>query len=78
LQEFDLSANGLVINIISFNIGVEIWQILALSAVFLILSVWRTRSSYLRHSFITNTALMTGGFLLAGYQFSAFLLQPPF
>lgn len=78
LQEFDLSENGLVINIISFNVGVEIGQILALSAVFLILSVWRTRSSYLRHSFITNTALMTGGFLLAGYQFSAFLLQPPF
>ena len=78
LQEFDLSENGLVINIISFNVGVEIGQVLALSAVFLILSVWRTRSSYLRHSFITNTALMTGGFLLAGYQFSAFLLQPPF
>ena len=78
LQEFDLSENGLVINIISFNVGVEIGQILALSAVFLLLSVWRTSSSYLRLSFVTNTALMTGGFLLAGFQASAFLLQPPF
>lgn len=78
LQEFDLSENGLVTNIISFNIGVEIGQILALSAVFLILSVWRTSSSYLRHSFITNTALMTGGFLLAGFQISAYLFQPTF
>ncbi|MEX0962684.1 MAG: HupE/UreJ family protein [Pseudohongiellaceae bacterium] len=78
LQEFDLSENGLVINIISFNVGVEIGQILALSAVFLLLSVWRTSSSFLRHSFVTNTALMTGGFLLAGFQFSAYLLQPPF
>lgn len=78
LQEFDLSDNGLVINIISFNVGVEIGQILALSAVFLILSVWRTTSSYLRHSFITNTALMTGGFLLAGFQLSAFFLQTPY
>ncbi len=78
LQEFDLSQNGLVTNIISFNIGVEIGQILALSAVFLILSVWRTSSSYLRHSFITNTALMTGGFLLAGFQISAYLFQPSF
>ena len=78
LQEFDLSENGLVTNIISFNIGVEIGQILALSAVFLILSVWRTSSSYLRHSFITNTVLMTGGFLLAGFQISAYLFQPPF
>jgi hypothetical protein len=78
LQEFDLSENGLVTNIISFNIGVEIGQILALSAVFLILSVWRTSTSYLRHSFITNTALMTGGFLLAGFQISAYLFQPSF
>ena len=78
LQEFDLSQNGLVTNIISFNIGVEIGQILALSAVLLILSVWRTSSSYLRNSFITNSALMTGGFLLAGFQISAYLFQPPF
>ena len=76
--EYEISPNGLVPNLLAFNVGVEIGQILALSAAFLILSVWRTRSSYLRHSFITNTALMTGGFLLAGYQFSAFLLQPPF
>ena len=78
LQEFDLSDNGLVINIISFNVGVEIGQILALSAVFIALSVWRTSSSYLRHAFVTNTVLMTGGFLLAGFQLSAFLLQPAY
>lgn len=78
LQEFELSDNGLVTNIISFNIGVEIGQILALSAVFILLSVWRTSSSYLRHAFVTNTALMTGGFMLAGFQMSAFFLQAPY
>jgi hypothetical protein len=78
LQEFDLSDNGLVTNIISFNIGVEIGQILALSFVFIVLSLWRTSRSYLRHSFATNTALMAGGFMLAGYQMSAYLLQSPF
>lgn len=76
LQEFTISDNGLVINIISFNIGVEIGQILALSAVFILLSIWRTQASYLRHAFVTNSVLMTGGFLLAGYQLSAFFLQP--
>ncbi len=77
LQEFTISDNGLVTNIVSFNVGVEIGQILALSAVFILLSVWRTNASYLRHSFATNTALMTGGFLLAGYQLSSYLLLPP-
>ncbi len=78
LQEFTLSDNGLVTNIISFNVGVEIGQILALSAVFIALSIWRTNRSYLRHAFATNTVLMTGGFLLAGFQISAYLLQPPY
>ncbi|MCY4265033.1 MAG: HupE/UreJ family protein [Gammaproteobacteria bacterium] len=75
LQEFNLSENGLVTNIISFNLGVEIGQILALFCVFIALSMWRTNASYLRHAFATNTVLMTGGFLLAGYQFSALLQQ---
>jgi hypothetical protein len=42
------------------------------------LSLWRTSGSYLRHSFVTNTALMAGGFMLAGYQMSAYFLQPSF
>jgi len=77
LQEFTISDNGLVTNIISFNVGVEIGQILALSTVFILLSLWRTNSSYLRHAFLTNTALMSGGFLLAGYQLSAYFLLSP-
>ena len=78
LQEFTISDNGLVTNIVSFNIGVEIGQILALSAVLKALSIWRTRSSYLRHAFVTNSVLMTGGFLLAGFQLSAYILQTPY
>ena len=78
LQEFTISDNGLVTNIVSFNVGVEIGQILALSAVLIILSIWRNSASYLRHAFATNTVLMTGGFLLAGYQLSAYLLQSPY
>jgi hypothetical protein len=78
LQEFELSANGLVINIISFNVGVEIGQILALSAIFIFLSAWRTSASFLKHAYTTNTALMTGGFLLAGFQLASFYLIPSY
>ncbi len=78
LQEFTLSNNGLVTNIVSFNVGVEVGQILALSAVFILLSIWRSNQSYLKHAFATNTVLMTGGFLLAGFQLSTYMLQPPY
>jgi hypothetical protein len=74
LQEFSLSQNGLVTNIVSFNVGVEIGQFLALAAVFIGLSYWRTRSGFLRHAFVTNTLLMTGGFILVGYQLTGYVV----
>jgi HupE/UreJ protein len=75
LQEFSLAQNGLVTNIVSFNVGVEIGQILALTAVFIGLSYWRTRAGFLRHAFATNTLLMMGGFILVGYQLTGYMVN---
>jgi hypothetical protein len=74
LQELDLSKNGLVTNIVSFNVGVEIGQVLALTAVLIALSVWRTRGSFLRDAFATNAVLMTVGFILVGYQVAGYFV----
>jgi hypothetical protein len=74
LQEFQLPANGLVANIVSFNIGVEIGQMLALSGILIGFAFWRTRRGFLRHAFATNAVLMAGGFLLIGYQLSGYVL----
>ncbi len=74
LQELDLAKNGLVTNIVSFNVGVEIGQVLALCAVLIVLSFWRTRPGFLRHAFATNAVLMTIGFVLTGYQIAGFYL----
>src|ERR1700682_4853108 len=52
LQDFALSPNGLVANIVSFNVGVEIGQVIALTGVLLVLSYWRTRSGFLRYAFV--------------------------
>ena len=74
LQDFALSPNGLVANIVSFNVGVEIGQVIALTAVLLVLSVWRTRRGFSQHAFVTNGVLMACGFLLVGYQLSGYIL----
>jgi hypothetical protein len=74
LQEFALSENGLVANIVSFNVGVEIGQFLALTGILIGLTYWRTRTGFLRHAFATNAALMAVGFLLMGYQLSGYFL----
>jgi hypothetical protein len=74
LQELDLSKNGLVANIVSFNIGVEIGQVLALTAVLIALSVWRTQRGFLRQAFTANAVLMTVGFVLVGYQVAGYFV----
>ena len=75
LQELALPQNGLVANIVSFNIGVEVGQVLALTAVLIAISYWRTRSGFLRHSFAANSVLMCGGFMLMGYQLVGYVQQ---
>jgi hypothetical protein len=75
LQEFTLSQNGLVTNIVSFNLGVEIGQMLALAAVLIAISFWRARPGFLRHAFAANTVIMTAGFMLVGYQLGGYFLQ---
>ncbi len=75
LQEFDLSQTGLVANIVSFNVGVEIGQALALTGVLIWLTYWRTRGGFLQHAFLTNAIVMTCGLLLVGYQLSGYFLS---
>ena len=74
LQEYTLSQNGLVTNIVSFNVGVEIGQVLALSMVLIALGYWRTTTGFLRHAWLMNSALMSAGFVFMGYQLAGFLV----
>lgn len=76
LQELSLPERGLLANLISFNVGVEMGQILALGGVIIALTWWRTRPGYLKHAFLTNTALMAGGFALLGYQLVGYMVTP--
>ena len=74
LQEFELAPQGLVANIVSFNIGVELGQGLALTFILIALTYWRTRNGFLHHAFATNAIVMACGFLLVGYQLSGYFL----
>lgn len=73
VQELSLAAESLVINMLSFNVGVEIGQALALLCIVVVLVQWRQQDGFHRHAFASNTLLMSAGFVLAGYQFAAYL-----
>lgn len=68
LQDFSLSVDGLVPNIVAFNVGVELGQLLGLGAILIAMSFWRRSESFGRHAFAANVIVMTCGFMLAGYQ----------
>lgn len=75
LQEFEFDKEGLFVNLLGFNLGVEIGQFLALGFVLLIISFWRRYSSYIKFSKITNIFLMAAGFLLLGYQLTGYFIS---
>ncbi|WP_019530864.1 HupE/UreJ family protein [Dasania marina] len=73
LQQLPLGTDNLVLKILSFNVGVELGQIIALSIMLIILAGWRKTASFTRFSKASNIGLMLlGGLLLLmqlhGYQ----------
>lgn len=68
LQDFEMSADGLVVNLIAFNIGVELGQLLALGAILIAMGFWRKTPSFWKHAYLANVVLMALGFTLMGYQ----------
>lgn len=72
LQDFTLSPDGLVANIIAFNIGVEMGQLIALSAILILMGFWRRTSAFERYAFASNAVLMSLGFMLMGYQMTGY------
>jgi hypothetical protein len=75
IQELALSRDGLFTNLLSFNVGVEIGQFLALSLILILMTLWRRSASFNRSVVIANALLMTAGVVLVGYQLAGFATE---
>ncbi len=75
LQDFDLAPEWLFFNLISFNIGVEIGQIIALSIILIGMSYWRKTKSFWKNAYTANVVMIGAWFLLMGYQIAGFILS---
>jgi hypothetical protein len=74
ILDYEVSPDGLLANLVAFNVGVETGQLLALSAILIAMNHWRRTDGFRRHAYSANVAMMSAGFLLAGYQLAGFLL----
>ncbi|WP_348731479.1 HupE/UreJ family protein [Rheinheimera texasensis] len=68
VQDFALDPDGLVGNMLAFNIGVELGQLLALGLILILMNFWRLSPSFHRHAFRSNQVLMGAGFVFFFYQ----------
>jgi hypothetical protein len=75
IQEYEVSQDGLFTNLIAFNVGVEIGQLLALAAILIVMGYWRRTGSFLRHAYTANVAILTAGFVLIGYQLTGYFAK---
>jgi hypothetical protein len=68
ILDYGISPDGLLPNLLAFNVGVEIGQLLALAAILLVMTRWRATPSFARQAYAANVLMMTAGFALMGYQ----------
>ena len=74
ILDFEMAPDGLVANLVAFNVGVEIGQVLALSAILVVMNHWRRTASFRSMAYGANVAIMTAGFVLVGFQLAGFFL----
>ncbi|MDP2256809.1 MAG: HupE/UreJ family protein [Polaromonas sp.] len=74
ILEYEISPDGLIANLIAFNVGVEIGQLLALGAILIVMGYWRRTGSFLRHAYTANVVMMAAGFMLIGYQLTGLIV----
>lgn len=75
ILEYDIAEDGLIPNLLAFNVGVEIGQLIALAIILIAMSYWRKTSSFLRHAYTANVLMMTAGWLLFGMQMTGYFVS---
>lgn len=75
ILDYDIAPDGLLPNLIAFNVGVELGQLIALSMILIVMGYWRRTTGFLRHSYTANIVMMTAGFVLVGYQLAGLALS---
>lgn len=75
ILEYKISPDGLIPNLVAFNVGVEMGQLMALGLILIVMGFWRRSSGFYRHAYNANVALMTGGFVFVGYQLTGFFIS---
>lgn len=74
ILDYDIASEGLLANLIAFNVGVELGQLLALGVILIVMGYWRKSPNFFRQAYSVNVIMMSMGFLLMGYQITGYFI----
>jgi hypothetical protein len=73
ILEYEIAEDGLLANLVAFNVGVEVGQLLALFVILIVMGYWRRSPNFLRQATWANVAMVGAGLLLTYQQVAGFL-----
>ena len=76
LEQLGLNPQGLLVNLVSFNVGVEFGQVVALTVLLALIALWRRTRLFNTTAIAANFAIMTAGFVLMGLQLAGYAWGP--
>lgn len=74
ILDYKISPDGLLPNLLAFNVGVEVGRLLALTAILIVMGCWRRTKGFWRQAYAANVVMMSLGFILMGYQITGFIV----
>lgn len=74
ILDYKISPDGLLPNLLAFNVGVEIGQLLALAVILIVMGYWRRTEGFWRQAYTANVIMMSLGFMLIGFQLTGYFV----
>lgn len=72
ILDYEIARDGLLPNLLAFNVGVEIGQLIALAMILIVMGFWRKSSRFWTQAYTANVTMMSAGFVLIGYQLTGY------
>ena len=74
ILDYEIASDGLLANLLAFNVGVELGQIMALAVILIVMGYWRKSPNFFRQAYTANVVMMSMGFILMGLQITGYFV----
>ena len=73
ILEYEIAEDGLLANLLAFNVGVEVGQLLALFVILIVMGYWRRNPGFMRQATYANLIMVFLGVLLTYQQVAGYI-----